>query len=120
MSVEFNQKAKGSHNEPFVFSPKGEKMKLKTWLKEIYSISQTEFQQLPKHVQLELQREHRTFCQQEAKRKSHHWIPVPDEELAILKERAARERKRYSESLKIGGIDELGNYTALHHRYDLQ
>lgn len=31
---------------------------------------------------------------------------------------AAEARERYEKNLKIGGIDERGNYTALHHRWD--
>ena len=36
----------------------------------------------------------------------------------LYEEILEKERKRYETNLKIGGIDERGNYTALHHRWE--
>lgn len=54
------------------------------------------------------------------KRKQIKDKPVRRAMTADEKEKVAdmlsKEKARYEESKKIGGIDELGNYTALHHR----
>ena len=43
---------------------------------------------------------------------------MPAEEKDKLEKIFAKERDRYETSLKIGGIDDRGNYTALHHRWE--
>lgn len=93
-------------------------MKIKKWLADIPNIRYENFKQLPMHIQNELRREHQNFCQIENRKRRQNWIPVPEEELKILINKSQKERKRYAENLLIGGIDEKGNYTALHHRWD--
>lgn len=43
---------------------------------------------------------------------------MTDEEKAELEHTINKEKERHETSKKIGGIDERGNYTALHHRYE--
>lgn len=43
---------------------------------------------------------------------------MTEEEKAYANELAIKERKRYETNLKIGGIDERGNYTRLSDRAD--
>ena len=42
---------------------------------------------------------------------------MTDDEKVAVDEIAEKEKLRYEASRKIGGIDETGNYTALHHRW---
>ena len=42
---------------------------------------------------------------------------MTDDEKVAVDEIAEKEKLRYEASHKIGGIDEKGNYTALHHRW---
>lgn len=44
------------------------------------------------------------------------WRPATEEERTEIVARMEKEKERYDTSLKIGGIDSRGNYTALHHR----
>ena len=41
---------------------------------------------------------------------------MTEEERERLEAVLAKEKERYETSMKIGGIDGRGNYTALHHR----
>ena len=52
----------------------------------------------------------------EIHRAKQGWRPMTEEEKAYANELAIKERKRYETNLKIGGIDERGNYTALSNR----
>lgn len=44
------------------------------------------------------------------------WFIDEEEKREYFEKRIIMEKKRYETNLKIGGIDERGNYTALHHR----
>lgn len=44
------------------------------------------------------------------------WRPMTEEEKAYAHQLAIKERERYERNLKIGGIDERGNYTRLSDR----
>ena len=39
-------------------------------------------------------------------------------EMAETERQLLKEKERYAISLQIGGVDERGNYTALHHRWE--
>ena len=45
------------------------------------------------------------------------WRPMTEEELQWADEVGEQGRKRYLINSKIGGLDERGNYTALHYRW---
>ena len=50
------------------------------------------------------------------KKQKNIWRPATEEEKAEMHESSRREQLRLFTSMQIGGIDERGNYTALHHR----
>ena len=52
----------------------------------------------------------------EIQRAKQGWRPMTEEEKAYANEIAMKEKKRYETNLKIGGIDERGNYTRLSDR----
>jgi len=52
----------------------------------------------------------------EIRRAKQGWRPMTEEEKAYANELFIKERKRYETNLKIGGIDERGNYTRLSDR----
>ncbi len=43
-------------------------------------------------------------------------VQLTEEEKAIYEYKMQKEKEKRERDLKCGGIDELGNYTALHHR----
>lgn len=97
-------------------------MKLKQWLKEKHGISYADYKKMDIFQQGNLMAE---FDHYNAKiQKKKHYIEIgelvirkmtPEEQEELEKHRAAV-RKRYEMSLAAGGIDETGNFTALHHR----
>lgn len=95
-------------------------MKLKKWLREYKQMSFEEYKALQETEVYLIQAEHREFCRKENLRKQVHdkqgWRPMTEEEKARTVEILAKEKERYEKSQKAGGIDERGNYTALHHR----
>ena len=93
-------------------------MKLKQWLREHKQMTYAEYKVLPEMERYEIYAEHQRFCRNEQIRKSQNRRPMTEEEKAWLDEVLAKEKERYETSLKIGGIDELGNYTALSHRWE--
>ena len=54
--------------------------------------------------------------QRAKQRAKQGWRPMTEEEKAYANELFEKERKRYETNLKIGGIDERGNYTRLSDR----
>lgn len=96
-------------------------MKLKQWLREQKEMTYAEFKLLPEDEQEILRIEHYQFNQSNQKKKERNrkgWRPMTEEEIKYATEILEHEKKRYEASLKIGGIDERGNYTALHHRWE--
>ena len=93
-------------------------MKLKQWLREQKQLTYNEYRALPEEEREELAYEHQRFCRREQLHENLGWRPMTEEEIRETDEILARCRKRYEESLKIGGIDYRGNYTALHHRWE--
>ena len=92
-------------------------MKIKQWLREYKNMTYAEYKGLSENEKYILQDEHRRFCRNKQIHDSQNWRPMTEEEKAYTKRILEKERERYEISLKIGGIDERGNYTALHHRY---
>ena len=102
-------------------------MKLKQWLREHKQMTYAEYKALPEEVRWKMESEFRSFNRslqiQQAKLTSGDkeggvkWTMMSKEEWEKSKKLAAKEKERYEANLKIGGIDERGNYTALHHRW---
>jgi hypothetical protein len=92
-------------------------MKLKQWLREQKQMTYAEYKALPECDRREIQLEHQKFCRYEQMHDRYNWRPMTEEELRELEIRLEKEKARYELNLKIGGIDERGNYTALHHRW---
>ncbi len=91
-------------------------MKLKQWIEEYTDITYADFKNLPETEQWTMREEHQLFCRKNQIHKSPNRRSVTVEEADYYDKKLAEEKERYEESKKIGGIDELGNYTALHHR----
>lgn len=96
-------------------------MKLKKWLYEVHQMSYAEYKLLADTEQWNLQAEFNQFnknmIQREMFIQSGGIIrTMSDDEFDDFILRGKKEQIRYETSLKIGGIDERGNYTALHHR----
>lgn len=98
-------------------------MKLKQWLKEYHNMTYAQYKELPEEERGELHWQHQAFCASEQKianaRQKANWRPMTDEEREEGNTMMEKEAARYEMNLKIGGIDERGNYTALHHRWDV-
>ena len=54
----------------------------------------------------------------EIQKEKQGWRSMTEEEKAYANEIFTKERERYETNLKIGGIDEKGNYTALSNRLE--
>ena len=91
-------------------------MKLKKWLQEYCHMTYAEYRVLPEVERYSLEGDHQRFCRNERIHESQGWQPMTDDEKVAVDEIAEKEKLRYEASHKIGGIDEKGNYTALHHR----
>lgn len=91
-------------------------MKLRQWLKEYHQMSYAEFRALPDIEKQTIESNFQEFNRRNQLSKHQNRRPMTQKELIELTKVLDREKKRYETSLKIGGIDELGNYTALHHR----
>ncbi len=79
-------------------------------------MSYIEFKALPDFDKYTLREEHQRFCRNKQIHDSQNWRPMTEEERNRLDIILEKEKKRYEISLKNGGIDDRGNYTALHHR----
>ena len=64
----------------------------------------------------EVSKEFNKPSKREIRRAKQGWRPMTEEEKAYANELFEKERKRYETNLKIGGIDERGNYTRLSDR----
>lgn len=93
-------------------------MKLKKWLPEYKKITYAEYKALPDYDRWEIEEEFRGFNRREQIHASQGWRLVTEEEKKRLGIVLEKEKNRYETSLKIGGIDERGNYTALSHRWE--
>lgn len=93
-------------------------MKLKQWLWENKQMTYVEYKALPELEQYALRGEHQQFNRAEQIRSNQNWRPMTSEEIRKTEIVLAKEKERYEINLKIGGIDERGNYTALHHRWE--
>ena len=108
-------------------------MKLKQWLNECNKMSYNEYKALPEPQRYQLEAEFMEYNrmlqmknsakdrQERMDAKDSTFIsrrPMTQEEISELDEVLEKERKRYDYSLKCGGIDEKGNYTALSHWWD--
>ena len=92
-------------------------MKLKKWLQEHKNMTYAEYKTLPELEQKMLQYDHKEFCRKEQIHARQNWRLMTAEEKKKMEEWAAKEIERYEISDKIGGLDERGNYTALHYRF---
>ena len=95
---------------------KGKSMKLKQWLREYKEMPYAQYKALPDDERYELEAEHRRFCRVRQIHESQGWRKMTEEERERLEAVLAKEKERYETSMKSGGIDGRGNYTALHHR----
>ena len=102
-------------------------MKLKQWLKEYKEMTYADYMALEDIDRWSIEGEFREFNNREIRIKQAHEKMIQDgvtirqmteEEMAELEKRLDAEHTRYEKSLKIGGVDGRGNYTALHHRWD--
>ena len=91
-------------------------MKLKAWLKENKNMSYSEYQALPEMQRYDIYNEFIKYNQHLQKKAQLGWRPMTEEEKKWADEVGEKERKRYLLNSQIGGLDERGNYTALHHR----
>ena len=97
-------------------------MKLKEWLREHRQMSYADYKKLPDIERWIIEGDFQNFNNKLNKSKQIHdrqnWRPMTEEEIERINIITEQEMKRYEISLKIGGIDDCGNYTALHHRWD--
>ena len=98
-------------------------MKLKAWLREYKGMSYSEYKAQEFEKQWELEDEFKRYNRSEQIRRQREMDPnyrkATAEELQKLEEDAAKERKRYEQSLKAGGVDkDTGIYFRLHDRGD--
>ena len=91
-------------------------MKLKQWLKEYKKITYKEYKGLSDLERFAIEWEFERYNRNKQIHDRQNWRPMTEEEKEYIAEVMEKERKRYEMNLKIGGIDERGNYTALHHR----
>ncbi len=92
-------------------------MKLKAWLKEYAKLTYAEFNVLPEIEQCILRGQHQGFCRTEQIRKLYRWRPATKEEIEYHNNAIEKEMKRHEINEKTNGLDERGNYTALHYRW---
>ena len=94
-------------------------MKLKAWLREIKGMAYSDYKELPDEERFSLYGDFEQYNRHlQKKAQVGGWRPMTEEESKWADEVGEKERKRYLISSKIGGLDELGNYTALHHRWE--
>lgn len=92
-------------------------MKLKKWLPVYKKMTYAEYKSLPDYDRWEIEEEFRRFNRSEQIHNNQNWRPMTEDEKQKYGAVLEKERIRYETSLKIGGIDEKGNYTALHYRW---
>lgn len=93
-------------------------MKFRCWFEQYKKIPYAEYKELGTEEQNNFIREYQCFMQNIEKQNRLFKRPMSQEEKTKLEAIFAKEKMRYEISKKIGGIDECGNYTALHHRWE--
>ena len=93
-------------------------MKLKKWLREYKEMTYAEYRALPDIERWSIEGEFKHFNRVKQIHDSQNWRPMTEEEIEHYNAVSEKEMERYRINLKIGGIDERGNYTALHHRWE--
>ena len=94
-------------------------MKLKAWLREKKGMTYSEYRELPDIERYSLYGDFEQYNRHlQKKAQAGGWRPMTEEERQWADEVGEKERKRYLINSQIGGLDELGNYTALHHRWE--
>lgn len=97
-------------------------MKLKEWLRQYHQMSYADYKKLPYTERTIMEGDFQYFNNKLNRTKQIHdrqnWRPMTEEEIERINIITEQEMKRYEISLKIGGIDDCGNYTALLHRWD--
>ena len=93
-------------------------MKLKQWLREYKQMAYADYRNLPDEERWKMIYEFNNFNRRQnlLKNRKGTWRPMTEEEKIRVTKILEKERQRYETNLKIGGIDERGNYTALHQR----
>ena len=81
-------------------------------------MSYTEYRTLPEIEKIAIYAEFERYNNCLRKREQAGWRAMTDEERKWADELAEQGKARYLMNMKIGGIDERGNYTALHHRWE--
>ena len=94
-------------------------MKLKKWLSVEKQMTYAEYLALPEMERFRIQAEHQEFCRKANRHKQQGWRPMTEEEKKRTEEILAKEKERFEKSLMVGGADQNGYYTALHHRWDV-
>lgn len=93
-------------------------MKLKAWLREHKGMSYPEYQALPEAERYFIYGDFEQYNRRLQKKAQVGWRPMTEEERQWADEIGEQGRERYLANSKIGGLDERGNYTALHHRWE--
>jgi hypothetical protein len=93
-------------------------MKLKAWLREEKNMTYAEYKALDDIDRYILFGEFTWDNARLQKKARVGWRPMTEEERKWADEVGEKGRQRYLVNAKIGGLDERGNYTALHHRWD--
>ena len=93
-------------------------MKLKQWLREYHGMLYAEYKALPDVEQWLMEAEFKRFNRNKQIHDTQGWRKMTEEEKEYIEKVLKREKERYETNLKIGGIDERGNYTALSHRWE--
>jgi len=92
-------------------------MKLKQWLREYKQMTYAEYKSLPDMERWQTEGEFRCFNRAKQIHDNQNWRPMTDEEKEYYRILFEKERARYEENLKIGGVDGC-RYTVLHYRWD--
>ena len=89
-------------------------MKLKQWLREQKGVSYSKYLLMDEYEQATMFAEFQDYNRKISSRNGRR--PMTEEEKRWANEVGEKEHRRYLLNKQIGGLDELGNYTALHHR----
>ena len=81
-------------------------------------MSYAEYRRMPEIEKNILYAEFERYNNNLRKKEEAGWRAMTDEERKWADKVAEQGKARYLMNMKIGGIDERGNYTALHHRWD--
>ena len=92
-------------------------VKLRAWLRESKKMSYSEYKMLSEVSRADIYWEFEQYNRRLQKKAQIGWRPMTEEERQWADEVGEQGRKRYLINSKIGGLDERGNYTALHYRW---